>query len=163
MVDSTHRFRWLAALTRTGFRSDPDVPTGAAAYQARPKATPTVDRRRDTRDRVRTDKVDKTGAVTIRHACRLHHIGIGRTHAGTSIRLLLQDLQITVVNATTGETLRKLTLDPTKDYQPINPPQQKPNPQKLRFGYADVLRHHTAALGGFEPPTQGLGNLCSIP
>lgn len=102
--------------------------TPAAAYHARPKATPTADRSRDTHDRVRTDKIDKTGAVTLRHAGRLHHIGIGRTHAGTLIRLLVHDLNIT--DATTGEILRELILDPTKDYQPMNPPKAQAEPAK---------------------------------
>jgi hypothetical protein len=41
-------------------------------------------------------------------------------HAGTYVRLLVQDLDIT--NATTGETLRELVLDPTRDYQPHRSP-----------------------------------------
>ena len=31
--------------------------------------------------------------------------------------LLIQDLHVTVVNATTGEILRDLIIDPGKDYQ----------------------------------------------
>jgi hypothetical protein len=49
--------------------------------------------------------------VTQRRAC------IGRTHTETHVILLAQDLHIRVVNATTGELLRELTLDPTRDYQ----------------------------------------------
>ena len=45
-------------------------------------------------------------------------IGKARTHAGTHVILLIQDLQVRVVNATTGELLRELTIDPTRDYQP---------------------------------------------
>ena len=48
----------------------------------------------------------------------LRHIGIGRTHTGTHVILLIQDHQVRVVNATTGELLRELTIDPTRDYQP---------------------------------------------
>jgi hypothetical protein len=36
--------------------------------------------------------------------------------------LLVQDLQIRVVHAITGELLRELTLDPTRDYQPTGAP-----------------------------------------
>lgn len=96
--------------------------TPATAYAARPKATPSRDRSRETHDRVRTDKIDRVGTVTLRHNGRLHHIGIGRTHAGTYVRLLVQDLDITIINATTGEILRELTLDPTRDYQPTGAP-----------------------------------------
>ena len=35
-----------------------------------------------------TDKIDKSGTSPARHNGRLHHIGIGRTHAGTYVRLL---------------------------------------------------------------------------
>ena len=72
---------------------------------------------------MRRDRVDATGVVTLRHAGRLHHIGIGRTHARTHVLLLVQDLDIRVVNAATGELLRELVLDPTRDYQPTGRPQ----------------------------------------
>ena len=106
--------------------------TPAAAYAARPKATPphpdtsTDDPGQDSY-RVRHDKIDTTGVVTLRHHGRLHHIGIGRTHARTHVILLIHDLHIQVIHATTGELLRELDLDPTKDYQPTGRP---PGPQK---------------------------------
>jgi hypothetical protein len=37
-------------------------------------------------------------------------------------RLLVQDLDIRVVNAATGELLRDLTLDAARDYQPLGRP-----------------------------------------
>ncbi len=40
------------------------------------------------------------------------------THARTHVILLVQDLHVGVVNATTGELLRELTIDLDKDYQP---------------------------------------------
>jgi hypothetical protein len=103
-------------------RSLPHRATPAARYEALPKATPADSRDADTHDRIRHDTVDKAGSVTLRHNGRLHHIGIGRTHAGTCIILLVQDLQIRVVNAVTGELLRDLTLNPHIDYQPTNAP-----------------------------------------
>jgi len=71
---------------------------------------------------IRHDRVDKAGSVTLPHAGRLHHIGPGRTHAGTHVIRLVQDLQIRIVNATTGELLRDLVLDPNRDYQPTGAP-----------------------------------------
>ena len=68
------------------------------------------------------DKVGTTGTVTLRHAGRLHHIGIGRDYAGTRVLLLVQDLHIRIINAATGELLRELTLDPAKNYQPTGKP-----------------------------------------
>lgn len=101
--------------------------TPAAAYTARPKAGP-GDRSNDTHDRVRVDRVSKTGNLTLRHNGRLHHIGIGRTHAGTYVRLLVQDLDITIVEAATGEVLRELTLDPSRDYQSQHPRKNNSGP-----------------------------------
>jgi hypothetical protein len=80
-----------------------------------PKALPGPTTDPATHDRIRHDRVDKAGSVTLRHNSRLHHIGVGRTHAGTCIILLVHDLQIRIVNAATGELLRDLTLDPTRD------------------------------------------------
>jgi hypothetical protein len=100
--------------------------TPAAIYAARPKAGPAADRDRDTHDRVRTDKIDSTGCVTLRVNGRLHHIGVGRTHTGTHVLLLVQDLDVRIVDAATGELLRELTIDPSRDYQPTGRP---PRPQ----------------------------------
>ena len=83
-----------------------------------PKALPGNTRDADTHNRFRHDRIDKTGAVTLRVNGKLHHIGIGRTHARTHIILLIQDLNVRIVNAITGELLRELTIDPTRDYQP---------------------------------------------
>ncbi|MGL5828712.1 MAG: IS481 family transposase, partial [Angustibacter sp.] len=89
----------------------PHRATPATAYAARPKAAPSTDRSRDTHDRVRTDKIDSTGVVTLRINGRLHHIGIGRTHARTPVLLLVHDLHVHVIHAATGELLRDLTID----------------------------------------------------
>jgi len=117
-------------------RSLPQRTTPAVAYQLRPKAGPT-DPSPDSHFRVRRDRVDKTGRVTLRHAGRLHHIGLGHEHARTPVLLLVADLDVRVIHAATGELLRHLTLDPTRDYQPLGrppgpPPRttKRPNPQK---------------------------------
>lgn len=111
---------------RRPHRSLPQRATPATTYQARPKATP-GNRESDTHDRVRTDRIDNTGTVSLRMNGRLHHIGIGRTHARTHVLLLVQDQHIRVIHAATGELLRDLTLDPSRDYQPTGrPPGPKP-------------------------------------
>ena len=90
--------------------------TPALAYTARPKATPTGSQLGQ-HYRLRSDTVDACGKLTLRHNGRLHHIGIGIHHAGTPVHLLVHDLNIRIIT-TTGELLRELTLDPTRDYQP---------------------------------------------
>jgi transposase InsO family protein len=109
--------------TQRPHRSLPCRCTPATAYAARPKATP-GNRDADTHDRVRRDIIDTNGVVTLRHGGRLYHIGIGRTHAGTHILLLVQDLHIRVIDAATGELLRDLTLDPSRNYQPTGKPRR---------------------------------------
>jgi transposase InsO family protein len=110
-------------------RSLPHRATPATSYTTMPKATPTRDRTDDTHDRVRHDKIDNSGVVTLRVNGRLHHIGIGRTHARTPVILLVQDLDVRIVDATTGELLRELTIDPRRDYQPTGRP---PGPHQAR-------------------------------
>jgi transposase InsO family protein len=107
---------------RRPHRSLPHRATPAALYESMPKAVPGEVTDPKTHDRIRHDIVDKAGSVTLRYRSRLHHIGIGRTHAGTCVILLVQDLQIRVVNAATGELLRDLILDPSRDYQPTGKP-----------------------------------------
>jgi len=111
--------------TQRPHRSLPHRATPATAYAARPKATP-GSRATDAHDRVRTDRVDTDGKLTLRHAGRLYHIGIGRTHARTRVLLLVHDLHIRVINAATGELLRELTLDPGRNYQPTGRPPGPP-------------------------------------
>src|SRR5260370_756310 len=91
----------------------PHRATPATIYTARPKANPTT--RIDTHNRVRTDRVDQAGSITLRHNGRLHHIGVGRIHYRTRVLILAQDLNIRIINAATGELLRDFTLDPTRD------------------------------------------------
>jgi hypothetical protein len=46
----------------------------------------------------------------------MYSIGIGRTHTGTRVIVLAQDLDIRIIHAATGEQLRELVLDTSKRY-----------------------------------------------
>jgi hypothetical protein len=107
--------------TRRPHRSLPQHATPASRYQALPKALPAASRDADTHTRVRHDRIDDSGVITLRHNGRLHHIGIGRTYARTHVIVLVADLEIRIANAATGELLRELTLNPDRDYQPQQP------------------------------------------
>ena len=111
-------------------RSLPHQATPATAYQTRPKATPATDRSTDTHYRVLHDIADPAGKLTLRRAGRLHHIPIGTEHARTPVLKLVDDLHIRIINAATGELLRELTLDPTRDYQPLGRPPGPPKNKK---------------------------------
>jgi transposase InsO family protein len=109
-------------------RSLPHQATPATAYTARPKANPA--NRTDTHNRVRRDRIDQAGVITLRVAGRLHHIGVGRTYTGTRVLVLIQDHHIRIIHAATGELLRELTLNPRKDYQPTGAPK---GPKRKKF------------------------------
>ena len=96
------------------------------AYTARPKATATGPYL-DPHWRIRHDRIDSSGTVTLRHNSRLHHIGLGRRLAATPVTLLVDDLHIRVIERHTGDLLRELILDPTRDFQPRGLP---PGPPK---------------------------------
>ena len=106
-------------------RSLPGRTTPHTAYTTRPKAAP-GDPGRDPHHRVRRDIVDPAGKITLRHAGGLYKIGIGRPWARTRVIALIDDLNIRVIHATTGELLRDLTLDPTRTYQPTGKPPGAP-------------------------------------
>ncbi|MGI8993311.1 MAG: IS481 family transposase [Nocardioidaceae bacterium] len=97
-------------------RSLPHRATPATAYTTRPKAVP-GNRNSDTHDRVRRDRVDKSGKITLRYQGKLYSLGIGRTHTRTNVIVLVQDRDIRIIDAATGELLRELVLDPAKRYQ----------------------------------------------
>jgi transposase InsO family protein len=105
---------------RRPHRSLPHRATPAAHFDTMPKALPGNSRDADAHTRIRHDRIDKTGAVTLRVHGKLRHIGIGRTHARTHVIMLIDDLNVRVVNAITGELLRELTIDTNRDYQPRN-------------------------------------------
>ena len=92
--------------------------TPAAAFAARERAYPTGPRIETLGYRVRHDKVSKTGNVTIRYRGRMHHIGVGGAYKGWRIILLVAGLEVRILTLD-GTQLHRLTLDPTKDYQPM--------------------------------------------
>jgi transposase InsO family protein len=90
--------------------------TPLEAFLAREKAGP-VGAKIDTANcRVRHDRVDRSGSVTLRHQGKLHHIGVGCPYAGWRVVMLVNDLDVEVL-ALDGSPLRHLTLDPSVDYQ----------------------------------------------
>ncbi|MDQ3954966.1 MAG: DDE-type integrase/transposase/recombinase [Actinomycetota bacterium] len=88
-----------------------------SAFDSRDKARPIKREGTFTRElRVRHDRVDAHGVVTIRYKSKLHHIGMGRALKGTSIILLVAGRNIRII-ATDGELLRDFELDPNRNYQ----------------------------------------------
>ena len=107
--------------------------TPLEAFSSRPKAFPTG-YKIPPHFRVRHDKIDAAGVITIRYNSRLHHIGLSKHLRGTKVLVLINDLDIRVLHRHTGQLIRKLTLDPTRDYQPRgvkpgNSPTNRPQKQ----------------------------------
>ena len=103
-----------------------------AAFNSRLKAKPDPSQS-PTHFRVRKDKVDRFGRVTLRYLGRLHHIGHGLVYKDRPVRLLVAGAHVRVVTEE-GSLLRELTLDPTRDYQRIGG----------RTLVRDVVRHVSA-------------------
>jgi hypothetical protein len=92
--------------------------TPAEAFGSRPKATPCLPGLEvPDHVRVRRDRIDITGVITLRHNSRLHHVGLGRRLAGTRVLALVDGLRVRVITED-GELIRELILDPSRDYQP---------------------------------------------
>ena len=123
--------------------------TPAQAYAARPKAVPTGPII-PTHYRVRHDKIDRWGAVTVRHNSRLHHIGLGVRLAGTPVSLLIDDLHIHLIHRHTGALIRELILDPTRDYQPRGLPPGPPKQTAATSAPASRSRPNRATAAGVK-------------
>lgn len=65
--------------------------------------------------RVRRDKVDAYGKVTLRYLSRLRHIRIGAAHRNRRVRLLVAGAEVRIVTEE-GELLREVRLDAERDY-----------------------------------------------
>lgn len=104
--------------------------TPRAAWDARDKARPSEPPLVFPKGlRVRADRIDKTGVVTLRHSGKLRHIAVGRDRCGTNVLLLVDGLDVRIITKQ-GELLRRLTIDLSKDYQGTGRP---PGPPKGRY------------------------------
>jgi len=91
--------------------------TPLAVFNSLIKAKPT-EQPAPTDHRVRRDKIDSSGKVTLRYLGRLRHIPVGVAHKNRRVHLLVAGPDVRVV-AEDGVLIRALTLDPTRNYQPL--------------------------------------------
>lgn len=85
------------------------------AYESTPKAIPEGEGV-TAHYRVRFDTVDKFGKLTLRRAGRVHHLGIGIIHARTAVMILVDETDVTVTNARSGEVLSTHLIDDNRNY-----------------------------------------------
>jgi len=60
--------------------------------------------------------LDPGGKVSIRHAGRMHHLGIGSAHRGREVLALIDTASVTVIELRTGEVLSAHDIDPGRAY-----------------------------------------------
>ena len=113
LQDQLDRFRQLyneerphRALHRT---------TPGHAYRALPKAAPPGPHTAG-HHRVRYDRLDTLGKMSLRRAGRMHHLGVGAAHARKRVLALADNTTITVIDLETGQVLSTHHIDPTKSY-----------------------------------------------
>src|SRR5205823_13435918 len=94
-----------------------DRQTPAAVFNSRLKARP-ADTPAPVDHRVRRDKVDRFGKLTLRYLGSLRHIPVGVAHKNRKVRLLVAGPDVRILTDD-GELIRALTLDPTRNYQPL--------------------------------------------
>ena len=90
--------------------------TPASVYAALPKAAPGTERTPNSHYRLRYDRLDKDGKMSFRRAGRMHHLGIGTTHARKRVLAIADDTTVTVIELETAEILSSHKIDPTRSY-----------------------------------------------
>ena len=92
-----------------------DRRTPDEAYRATPKAAPAGPRAQQ-HYRLRYDRLDPKGKMSLRRAGKMHHLGIGTAHARKRVLAFSDDTHVTVVGLTTGEILSVHLIQPEKAY-----------------------------------------------
>jgi transposase InsO family protein len=89
--------------------------TPGHAYRATPKALP-ANPRPQGHYRIRYDRLDSKGSMTLRRGGRMHHLATGRANARKQVLALADDSQVIVTDLETGEVLSQHLIQPNKGY-----------------------------------------------
>jgi hypothetical protein len=89
--------------------------TPAQAYSATIKPAP-AGQPGQPHYRVRKDHIDRLDKISLRRAGRMHHLGVGATHKGKAVTILIDPDSVTVIHHDTGEVLSEHTIDPDRSY-----------------------------------------------
>jgi transposase InsO family protein len=90
--------------------------TPGQAYRATPKAVPASNGHAPGHYRLRYDRLDSKGKMTLRRAGRMHHLHAGVEHARKRVLAFADDHRVTVAELTTGEVLSVHEIEPDKTY-----------------------------------------------
>ncbi len=100
--------------------------TPGDAYRATPKAAPASNGHAQGHYRLRYDRLDTKGKMSLRRAGRMHHLGVGAAHARKRVLALADDHHITVIELATGEILSVHLIEPRQDL--LAQPKQEARP-----------------------------------
>jgi transposase InsO family protein len=90
--------------------------TPGHAYRQTPKALPAGNGHAPGHYRLRYDRLDTTGKMTLRRAGRMHHLHVGTAHARKRVLAFADDRQVTVAELNTGEVLSVHLIEPERAY-----------------------------------------------
>jgi transposase InsO family protein len=89
--------------------------TPGDTYRATPKAAP-GGAHAQAHYRLRYDRLDTKGKMTLRRAGRMHHLGAGTANARKRVLALADDHRVLITDLTTGEVLSVHLIEPEKTY-----------------------------------------------
>jgi len=109
--------------------------TPGEAYRTTPKATPASNGHAPGHYRLRYDRLDTKGRMTMRRAGRMHRLGTGTVHAHKRVIAFADDHHVTVADLATGEVLSVHLIEPTKSYwrNQNRAPGRWPSPQSETY------------------------------
>jgi transposase InsO family protein len=90
--------------------------TPGDAYRTTPKAVPAGNGHAPGHYRLRYDRLDVKGKMTLRRAGRMHHLHAGVEHARKRVLAFADDHHVTVAELTTGEVLSVHRIEPNETY-----------------------------------------------
>ncbi len=91
--------------------------TPLIAYCATPKSAPEKLGNSE-HFRIRFDKIDQFGKLTLRRKGTIHHLGIGIKNAGIPVMILVDETDVTVTHIRTGEIISTHIIDDNHNYWP---------------------------------------------
>lgn len=90
--------------------------TPAQVYTSLPKATPIAPE--DQVSRVRCDKVDSSGRISLRYLDKMIHLGVGRAYQDTKVTIIVHDTEVRVIRTEDDQLIGLCHLHPGKKYLP---------------------------------------------
>lgn len=73
---------------------------------------------RDREFRIRHDRIDNDGKVTLRHDGKLRHLGVRKIHRRKKIVMLIDTKEVTVMDVESSEVLSRHVIDSGRNYWP---------------------------------------------